>query len=170
METVKKQIERLLIAGGDKITKWLELEGYYEAPASAAHHNSFKGGLCVHSLSVYHCLQTNFPLMNSEDLIVAGLLHDVCKCGLYKFNPKTGAYTKDPDIKGHGGRSVELLKPLIDLSTEQEAAIRWHMGLWDVRTAEERGALVKAIDTYPLLRALMVADQYVSYFVDKQGL
>ena len=39
--------------GADKFLEWLEKSDFFTAPASTRRHNSFKGGLCAHSVNVY---------------------------------------------------------------------------------------------------------------------
>ena len=41
----------------DRLIAQLEGSDFFDAPASAIYHNSFKGGLCAHSLNVYDSLK-----------------------------------------------------------------------------------------------------------------
>ena len=41
----------------ERLLRQLEESDFFEAPASSRYHNSFKGGLCAHSLNVYDCLK-----------------------------------------------------------------------------------------------------------------
>ncbi len=40
----------------DRLIAQLTESDFFDAPASAMYHNAFRGGLCQHSLNVYHCL------------------------------------------------------------------------------------------------------------------
>ena len=72
----------------------LNKSDFFTAPASARYHLACEGGLCEHSLNVYHCLvdylqrervQELYGLEYSEESVaVVALLHDVCKVGCYK--------------------------------------------------------------------------------------
>ena len=47
---------RITRPGADRLLSWLETTDFFTAPASARYHGSYEGGLCEHSLNVYHCL------------------------------------------------------------------------------------------------------------------
>lgn len=87
-ETVKRE-------GAEALLDYLEHKSdFFEAPASARYHSAYRGGLCEHSLNVYHCLKDYlarervaelYGLEYSEESIaLVSLLHDVCKIGCYK--------------------------------------------------------------------------------------
>ena len=43
--------------GADALLDYLENKSdFFTAPASARYHGAYAGGLCDHSLNVYHCL------------------------------------------------------------------------------------------------------------------
>ena len=67
---------------------------FFEAPASAGHHLNVKGGLVLHSLNtckaalaVWEGMQKVEPTLHNqvprESVIIASLLHDVCKQDMY---------------------------------------------------------------------------------------
>ena len=81
--------------GADKLLDFLEHKcDFFTAPASARYHGAYEGGLCDHSLNVYHCLvdylqrervQELYGLEYSDESIaIVALLHDLCKIGCYK--------------------------------------------------------------------------------------
>ena len=89
--------------GADKLLDYLENKSdFFTAPASARYHGAYEGGLCEHSLNVYHCLadylqrervQELYGLEYTEESIaIVALLHDLCKVGCYK---KTFRNVKD---------------------------------------------------------------------------
>jgi len=54
IEIFKQYITR---DGADALLNYLENKSdFFTAPASARYHGSYEGGLCEHSLNVYHCL------------------------------------------------------------------------------------------------------------------
>ena len=88
---------------GDKqgLIDFLENSDFFTAPASTRYHNSFKGGLCAHSLNVYYNLNhlvfdmgnsekiTNEGDISADELIdavaIVSLLHDISKTNFYEI-------------------------------------------------------------------------------------
>ena len=80
--------------GVDGMIEDLEKLGFFTAPASAGHHLNVAGGLTVHSLNVckaalavWEAMKPLEPSLNAdvsrESIIIASLLHDVCKADAY---------------------------------------------------------------------------------------
>ena len=101
------------------------------------------GGLCMHSLNVYHALHDGFFTEgeSEESYAICALLHDLCKANYYKKgtrnvkNDATGQWEKVPSYSvedlfpyGHGEKSVFLIERFMKLKVEEAVAIRWHMG------------------------------------------
>lgn len=67
---------------------------FFTAPASTRFHGNIKGGLCTHSVHVYHCLKDYLDRQrvkeiykmsySDETIALVALLHDVCKINVYK--------------------------------------------------------------------------------------
>lgn len=88
--------------GVEDLIKYLESTDFEIAPASTKYHGSYEGGLCAHSLTVFHILkkliedyielkELSFPneLADSYDdlinsAIIVSLLHDISKVNLYE--------------------------------------------------------------------------------------
>lgn len=160
---------------------------FFTAPASAKFHGSYAGGLCDHSVNVYHCLREYlerervkelYGLEYSEESIaVAALLHDVCKIGSYKAGSRNvkGAdgkwqavptyFYEDTLPYGHGEKSVYILSGFVRLSREEAMAIRWHMGF---SGSEDARMVGQALQQYPLAFALSVADMEATYFLERE--
>lgn len=143
--------EKITRPGADALLDYLENKSdFFTAPASARYHGAYAGGLCDHSLNVYHCLvdylarervQELYGLEYSEESVaVVALLHDLCKVGCYKKsfrnvkNDATGQWERvptftfdDPLPYGHGEKSVYIVNGFIRLTREEAMAIRWHM-------------------------------------------
>ena len=92
IEIFKANITR---EGADKLLDFLEHKSdFFTAPASARYHLACEGGLCEHSLNVYHCLvdylqrervQELYGLEYSDESVaIVALLHDLCKANFYK--------------------------------------------------------------------------------------
>ena len=150
IEIFKEKVTR---PGADALLNYLENKSdFFTAPASARYHLACEGGLCEHSLNVYHCLvdylqrervQELYGLEYSEESVaVVALLHDLCKVGCYKKtfrnvkDDATGKWEKVPSYQfddplpyGHGEKSVYIANGFIRLTREEAMAIRWHMFL-----------------------------------------
>ena len=173
--------------GAEALLDYLENKSdFFTCPASARYHGAYAGGLCDHSLNVYHCLmdylsrervQELYGLeISPESAAIAALLHDLCKISCYKAgtrnvkNEVTGAWEKvptfffeDPMPYGHGEKSVYIISGFMKLKREEAMAIRWHMGF----SGPEDGRTVgQAFQKYPLAFALATADMEASYFLE----
>ena len=92
--------------GASDLLAWLEKSSFFDDPASSKHHLASPGGLCQHSLNVYHRLKRlieeeaehdiSFAGISDETIAVCGLLHDLCKVGCYAKEPKNQK-TYDPE-------------------------------------------------------------------------
>lgn len=83
------------------LCSWLEQESdFFEAPSSTAFHNAFPGGLAAHSWNVYSLLKQKVEMFqlppNDDTIAIVGLLHDLCKVGMYEIDadPPTDAQIK----------------------------------------------------------------------------
>lgn len=151
--TVKEEIELILRTstrpGMDKVIDYLASTDFYTAPASAVmkYHNCFEGGLADHSLKVYNTMMAmnrGIPeekRFHQQSIAVVGTLHDVCKIGVYQPNilkttmrlSEEKPYKFDDKFQlGHGEKSLAVLLCLgLELSEEEQLAIRWHMNAFD---------------------------------------
>ena len=92
--------------GLEKLLAWLESTDFYSAPASTKYHLCVEGGLCQHSLNVFHSMvdlcnkywnkdeddenvvyngaDTDVDgAFNMENIAVVALFHDICKANCY---------------------------------------------------------------------------------------
>lgn len=170
--------------GIDGLIAWLtDKSDFFTAPASRSFHGAEEGGLLIHSLAVYDCLLKVNQAFNvkadPESVAIVALLHDLCKANFYSIsqrnvkNEETGKWEKQPYYTindslplGHGEKSIILLQAFIRPKIDEIMAIRWHMGLTDTDFAT-RQAMNKAMDSYPLVLALHMADMAVSHFDKK---
>ena len=174
--------------GADALLDYLEHKSdFFTCPASAKYHGAYEGGLCEHSLNVYHCLTEYLARervqelygveVSAESAAVAALLHDLCKIGCYrqgtrnvkgpdgKWQAVPTFYYEDPLPYGHGEKSVYIISGFMKLRREEAMAIRWHMGF----SGEEDKRLVgQAFQQYPLAFALSVADMEATYFLERE--
>lgn len=152
--------------------------GFFLSPASRHDHLCHEGGLLEHSINVYRVatllandmrhFRNDMPV-SKNSIVVASLLHDVCKAGRYRLRPD-GVYEKDYSrfTAGHGEASVIwLLQQDYPLSDEEVLAIRWHMGPWHVAANDELQALYKhACLSCPLVPLIHTADTLTAQIVE----
>ena len=179
--------ENITREGSDALLDYLENKSdFFTCPASTKFHGAYEGGLCDHSLNVYHCLvdylarervQELYGLeVPPESVAIAALLHDLCKIGCYRAgsrnvkNEVTGQWEKvstfyyeDPIPYGHGEKSVYIISGFMKLKREEAMAIRWHMGF---SGSEDSRLVGQALEKYPLAFALSVADMEATYFLE----
>ena len=172
--------------GAEGLLDYLENKSdFFTAPASAKYHGAYPGGLCDHSVNVYHCLADYFARprvqelygleYSQETIAIVSLLHDVCKVGCYKAGSRNvkgpdGKWTavptfffEDPLPYGHGEKSVYIVNGYLRLTREEAMAIRWHMGF---SGTEDNRLVGQALQKYPLAFALATADMEATYFLE----
>ena len=180
--------ENVTRPGAEAMLDYLENKSdFFSAPASARYHGSYEGGLCDHSVNVYHCLKDYlerervaelYGLSYSDETIaIVSLLHDVCKIGCYKPGTRNvkgadGKWTQvptyqfhDPMPYGHGEKSVYIVNGYLRLTREEAFAIRYHMGF---SGNEDKGQVGNAFQMFPLAFALSVADMEATYFLESE--
>lgn len=177
----------------DVITDLEEL-GFFTAPASAGHHLNIEGGLVLHSintckaaLSIWEGMKPLEPSLATEvkrdSIIIASLLHDVCKSDIYKRSVKKrknalGQWEDCEGYKvsykdfpmGHGEKSVILLLCSgLDLSDDEMLAIRWHMGAWGINmnSYEDERCYDTARALYPLVSIIQTADGLAAAILER---
>lgn len=180
--------------GIEQVIRELDSIGYFEAPASANHHLNITGGLMEHSLNVCGAaldlrsvMLTRRPdleeSLSRESVIIASLLHDVCKSNIYKNTLVSrkndqGYWIKEPGYSvdcsdlplGHGEKSVIMLLSWgLKLTRDEMLAIRWHMTAWDLafQSYEQKTNLEKARETTPLCYIVQCADSLSSGILEK---
>lgn len=171
--------------GVEDLIAELEKMGFFTAPASAVYHLNCEGGLAQHSLNTFNAALGVWESMKNfcpyiakevelENIIIASLLHDICKCDLYKrkkeISPRPYNYYKEVSSYsasydefpiGHGEKSVILaLCSRLVMCDSAMVAIRWHMGPWSVNMEnnDDKQAFKAAQNKYALVTILQVAD------------
>ena len=169
--------------GADRLLEWMDTKtDFFTCPASTRFHGACEGGLCMHSLNVYHALHDQFFRAgedSEESFALCALLHDLCKANYYKAstrnvkNDATGQWEKVPCYTvedlfpyGHGEKSVFLIERFLRLRTEEAVAIRWHMGGFDDAARGGSFAISEAYDRYPLAIKLHIADLTATYLME----
>ena len=178
----------------ENVIERLEEQGFFKAPASTKFHLNYEGGLLEHSMNVCDMalelreliirkkegLRVSLP---KESVIIAALLHDVCKADIYKPAVKRqknehGIWCDVPgyDVDysnfpvGHGEKSVIwLLQNGLKLTADEIMAIRWHMTAWDLafQSPEMKGNLNAARERCPLMALIQAADGLAANLLER---
>ena len=197
MKEKKERFIELLRSTGrqgiEEVISYLEKSGFFTAPASTKYHLSYEGGLMEHSMNVYDmAIGLRGPIVNmkpeveeklpEKSIIIAALLHDICKANIYKktqkwnkndqghweqFDTYETDYSRMP--VGHGEKSVIMLLSLgLKLTLDETVAIRWHMGAWDLafQSYEAKSNINEAGNRYPLLALLQSADNMATHILE----
>ena len=198
--TTKEEFIELLRSthreGVEDLLEGLENMGFFTAPASANHHLNTEGGLVQHSLNtckaalmVWEGMAAIKPGLEKEvereSVIIASLLHDVCKSDIYfrtvkKKKTAIGTWEDNEGYKvsyknfpmGHGEKSVILLLCNgIALSDDEMLAIRWHMGAWGINmnSYEDQRCFDTSQKLYPLVTIIQVADKLAANIMERSG-
>ena len=183
--------------GAASMLYWLDSKtDFFKAPASTNKHLAQPGGLVIHSLNVWRRLREitvrdmtdrNAPgvrqLSEAEEETVAilGLLHDVCKVGVYhQTDPfKAAAEGKlatmapyefrDPFPLGHGEKSLYLITRHMALTEEEAMAIRWHMGAYDDAVKGGSRSMTGAMNMTPWVWRLQEADMCAAWIDERSA-
>ena len=196
-ELKTKYKEMLLLTNREGITNVinkLEELGFFKAPASTKFHLNYEGGLLEHSMNVCDMAlelrevmirkkEGLRDLLPKESVIIAALLHDVCKADIYKSAIKRqknehGMWCDVPgyDVDysnfpvGHGEKSVIwLLQNGLKLTADEIMAIRWHMTAWDLafQSPEMKGNLNAARERCPLMALIQAADGLAANLLER---
>lgn len=182
--------------GVEDVINGLEDMGFFTAPASSNHHLNTEGGLVCHSLNtckaglmVWEGMKILEPGIEKEvgrdSVIIASLLHDVCKSDIYKRSVKKrknalGMWEESEGYKvtyrnfpmGHGEKSVILLLCNgLEMSDDEMLAIRWHMGAWGINmnSYEDQRCYDTSRMLYPLVAIIQAADSLAASIMERSG-
>ena len=182
--------------GVEYVIEDLEKAGFFTAPASAGHHLNCEGGLVAHSLNTCKAALIIWEHMNEldpslhnevkrESVILASLLHDVCKEDIYKRSVvrrknQMGVWEDTEGYKvsyknfpmGHGEKSVVLLLCSgLELHDDEMLAIRWHMGAFglNLNSYEDTRNYDTAKQLYPLVSIVQCADSLAASILERQA-
>ena len=162
-----------------KIIDFLDSIGFFTQPASTRFHGAYEGGLFDHSLQVTKELikltdSLHLHWSRKSSPVIVGMFHDLCKTDLYEVKSiqQDGdkmcveyMHSETPSLwgPGHGAKSVLIASTLIQLTPEEVACIRYHMGAYE---KDEWGNLDTAIRTFPNVLWTHTADMVASKLYD----
>lgn len=167
---------------------------FFMAPASRKNHLAQPGGLAVHSLNVYNRLLeitardvfggTDGALLAEEvreTVAILGLLHDVCKVGVYhqtdpfktamegKLDTMAPYEFRDTFPLGHGEKSLFLITRHMALTEEEAPAIRWHMGAYDDAVKGGSRSMTEAMNLTPWVWRMQEADMCAAWIDERSA-
>jgi 23S rRNA maturation-related 3'-5' exoribonuclease YhaM len=179
IENLLKETER---PGIENLLKWMEQNGFYDAPCSSKYHLAKPGGLAEHSLNVFRIALSILPDLFKQDeekisyefvnsVVICSLLHDLGKAGQFgkpnyiMTKGQTGSImcetNKDLLYVPHEIRSIAIASRYIDLTEEEQFAILYHNGLY----SELKG--FKGSET-PLYLLLSYADLWAARITERE--
>ena len=167
-------VEELLLStkrdGMEKLLEHMREWGFFTSPASTKFHGCYKGRLVVHSIGVYELLDSFAGLLDLEcpadSLIIAPLLHDLCKMGAYQGNEKLYTYNRS-NPPGHATLSISRISRFIKLTELEEKMIRYHMGVYGLVEFDGKkgeyplrgGGLANAWNHHPIVKVMYFCDE-----------
>jgi len=178
-EYTEEQFCNLLLStqreGMDKMIEFLKLRNFFTMPASVKYHGNYEGGLVDHSMHLYNFfnrLVEEYKLdVSHNNIVIAALLHDVCKANLYKF--EDGKWKSQFFIfnKGHAKFSLERIQRFIKLEQIEIDLIRSHMGYYSCKEGYRAGEYtiqeLKNAQNNVAVKLFYFSDDIVSQCVDK---
>ena len=147
----------------ENVIKYLDESGFYYRASSPNGHHNYPGGLAEHSLGTYREAAKNASGLPEESVIIAALLHDICKSDRFWFKGREIRMhsTKNEIDDKHSVRSIAIIKNCeVNLSNSEYLAIRWHMkGVnYQPRDPKKKASHDKAIKD-PLWNVVFYADK-----------
>ena len=131
----------------DSVIDCLDHIGFFTQPASTRFHGVYEGGLFDHSLQVTKELikltdSLHLQWSRKGSPVIIGMFHDLCKTDLYEVKSlqQDGdkmcveyKHSETPSLwgPGHGSKSVLIASTIIQLTPEEVACIRYHMGAYE---------------------------------------
>ena len=176
--------------GIEDLINWLEDTDFFNAPASSRYHLDEIGGLCQHSLNVYHRFmediqQIMFPNDDIpenvlEQATILALFHDFVKIDFYeestrKVKDEYGTWISVPyfsinnrsELSGHGVKSARIVSKFLELSDEEFMAITYHMGFASDEGRTNPNVINEVYNRSSLALLLNIADQKAT-FIDER--
>lgn len=169
---VRSVFENVIHREGKKdLLDYMEKAGFFKAPASRRYHLAEEGGLLIHSTHVAMRMleMKDAAAYTTETILICALLHDICKMDQYKKSYITGEYeyNKNKTPLGHGEKSVIQIIKKMELTDEEQLAIRWHMGSWDDAVRGGSRDINSAFESSKLAVMLHIADMQATWLDER---
>lgn len=156
LDNKKYVVDRLLETkreGMEDLVDYMDEIGFFSAPCSGGNHLCCEFGLVHHTRNVIMAAENiGYALLGKQkymeirdSVTIAAALHDLGKCGDYgkqmyvenilksgkRSDAKPFKQNKELLPLDHATRSIKLATLFIDLTEEEEFAIRYHDGLYE---------------------------------------
>lgn len=156
LDNKKYVVDRLLETkreGMEDLIDYMDEIGFFSAPCSGGNHLCCEFGLVHHTRNVIMAAENiGYALLGKQkymeirdSVTIAAALHDLGKCGDYgkqmyvenilksgkRSDAKPFKQNKELLPLDHATRSIKLATLFIDLTEEEEFAIRYHDGLYE---------------------------------------
>jgi len=165
--------------GIGKLVEYLEASDFFIAPASMRYHGCHVGGLAKHSFNVYERLLGYNALLGlgieDEHIIIAALLHDVCKIGAYVkreggLSKEDSWYWNRAQPKGHALLSLVRIAEHIKLLETEVWMVQYHMGVYGLMEFDpmkgeytlRNKAMAYAWHHRPIVKVMYFCDELVT--------
>lgn len=147
--------------GMEGLVEFMDEIGFFHAPCSGGNHLCCEFGLVHHTRNVMIAAENiGYALLGKEkyaeirdSVMIAAALHDLGKCGDFgkeMYIPNILKSGKQSDAKpfkrnpallpiDHATRSIKLATLYIDLTEDEEFAIRYHDGLYEAANYGVKG-------------------------------
>lgn len=191
VEFAKLCVDNIKRDGIQDLLMYLDTTDFFVSPASTKYHGSYAGGLVQHSLDVYYSLIDELKFIYGEQwqkrysletVTIVALFHDLCKINNYipsvknVKNLETGRWETQPYYMyntdklrlGHGSGSIYEITKYMKLTEEEQLAIYWHMGAYDISPYSTQQDMHNVYAKSVLAFALNRADMFATYIVDNQ--
>lgn len=139
-EEICSLLEKVEKVSVNSLLKYLDSSGFFYRPSAPNRHHNFPGGLAEHSLGVYRIVEEWNKMtsderrqselynrflqdkddvscdiftekMNTDDMIIASICHDLCKADHYYFDGRIiKRHHRKPDESGHSWVSKKRLE------------------------------------------------------------
>ena len=145
--------------GIQNLINYLDESDFYTIPASKRYHNTKKGGLAKHCLSVYSLFYNYIHRFGIKDIphdsiVICSLLHDLCKI--------------TPKINAHAIESIYRIENHIKLTHLEKEIIKYHMGYYqtmNIHTKEYTLAELATAQNNPIIKLFHWCDDMDAQFV-----
>lgn len=155
--------------------EWLCSTDFFDAPSSTRYHGAYSGGLFDHCMNVTLELielsnrEVTEPWQRLASPVIVGILHDATKLLAYRLG-EDGKYHHSREYEDgyiHGLDSLNRVREHMDLTDEEAACIRYHMGAYEIADWDEYS---KAMRKFPNVLWTHTADMVASQILEAGGI
>lgn len=136
----------------EKLIEFCIEQGFTVAPASTRFHGAYDGGLYDHSKAVMNRLleltdKLGLQWEDERSPYIVGMFHDLCKIDGYVKEGGKWSFNYKQANREHGNKSLIILKYFMELTEEEELAVRYHMGAYEKKDWSEFDRAIRMYET-----------------------